>query len=124
MNPELLDAEASGHEEKAKHLRKQASDIRQAELKAKPLTDRLIFAAHSRCPCGAGLAYDPCFEDANSPFAGPLSGYWDCSAILLGTADQKVQHTAKLPFAFYEVLSEQQPSANGATTRPVANPSQ
>jgi hypothetical protein len=75
---------------------------------------RLIYAAYSRCPCGAGLAH--------REGVGP-DGYWDCSDILLGKAVPKgepgsVQHTAQLPFVFYEVKSENQPSANGATTRP------
>lgn len=71
------------------------------ELKPKHLT----YAATTRCPCGAGMAY------------GRGMDSWDCSAILLGTADPGVKHEAKLPFVFYEVKSEGQPSANGATTR-------
>lgn len=70
----------------------------------------MIYAAYVRCPCGAGMAY----EDNSDPFAG----YWDCSAILLGTADVNVKHEAQLPFVFYEIKSEKQPSAEGATTRP------
>jgi len=66
----------------------------------------LVYAAYDRCPCGAGLAYIP---------NGPRN--WDCSKILLGTADKGVTHTAKLPFVFYEIKSENQPSAGGATTR-------
>lgn len=74
----------------------------------------LVYAAYSRCPCGAGLAH---------PEGMGAKGHWDCSAILLGTAIPSgqpgaVQHTAQLPFTFYEVKSERQPSANGATTRP------
>ena len=42
---------------------------------------------------------------------------WDCSAILLDMADANVKHEARLPFVFYEVKSERQPSAGGATTR-------
>lgn len=68
---------------------------------------RLVYAAYDRCPCGAGLAY-----------GGEAKDYWDCSAILLGTADESVTHTARLPFVFYEIKSENQPSAHGATTRP------
>jgi hypothetical protein len=68
----------------------------------------LVFAAHNRCPCGAGLAYP---KDC-----GPMH-HWDCSAILAGTADPTKQHTAQLPFSMYEIKSELQPSANGATTR-------
>jgi hypothetical protein len=79
----------------------------------------MTFAASSRCPCGAGLAYDEtCVEE---PFKIP--SYWDCSAILLGKAVPSgqagsVQHTDRLPFAFYEIKSENQPSAKGASTRP------
>ena len=115
---EELDAEATELEARAKELRARASEARQDELRAKAVADRLVYSALSRCPCGAGLAYDPCFEDKGGVFKGPLSGYWDCSAILLGEADKNVKHTDKLPFAFYEVRSERQPSAGGATTRP------
>lgn len=71
---------------------------------------RLVYAATARCPCGLGLAHEV--------GASPPQGYWDCSGILLGTADENVQHTAKLPFIFYEIKSEHQPSAEGRTTRP------
>lgn len=70
----------------------------------------LVYAAFTRCPCGKGLAYP---KDSD-----PFKGYWDCSGILLGDADPTVQHTAKLPFVFYEIKGENQPSAQGATTRP------
>lgn len=88
--------------------------------KRKPTAADLVYAAYARCPCGAGMAYDPHGE------SGKVSGYWDCSAILLGEAIETgqpgaVMHEARLPFAFYKVLSERQPSANGATTRPKAD---
>lgn len=75
----------------------------------------LIYAATVRCPCGAGLAYET--------NADPFKGYWDCSAILRGEAvpsgqPGSVEHTARLPFVFYEIKGENQPSAQGATTRP------
>lgn len=70
---------------------------------------RLRYAATACCPCGLGLAYRRGDD------------YWDCSGILLGTADPDAQHTAKLPFTFYEIKSERQPSARGATTRPDRN---
>lgn len=68
----------------------------------------LIYSATSRCKkCEAGLAYpkgcDPWHQ-------------WTCSGVLKGIGTDK-GHTA-LPFSMYEVLSEQQPSANGETTRP------
>lgn len=71
----------------------------------------LIYAATVRCPCGAGLAYD-------NETADPFKGFWDCSAIMLGTAREDVTHTARLPFVYYEIKGENQPSARGATTRP------
>lgn len=82
-----------------------------------PRAPRLVYAADVRCPCGAGMAYDSRGE------SGGARGYWECSAILLGTAIPSgdpgaVRHEAKLPFVFYEIKSEHQPSAHGATTRP------
>jgi hypothetical protein len=107
-------AEADRLRKQADQLNKEGHEQHRQELLQKPLAQRLIFAAWNRCPCGAGLAYDPAFEHQGR--------YWDCSAILLGTAIASgqpgaVTHTDQLPFAFYEVKSENQPSANGATTR-------
>lgn len=70
--------------------------------------DELCFAAAARCKCGHGLAY---------PKDCSFHGAWSCSGVLLGTADKGVPHEY-LPFAFYSVKSEGQPSAYGATTRP------
>lgn len=134
MNSDEKIREADGLETQAKKLRAEAHAIRLEELRSKPLLERLIFAATSRCPCGAGLAYDPAGasggypdeskrEKNDSPFVGAFSGYWDCSAIILGSAvpsgqPGSVEHTARLPFSFYELKSENQPRAHGATTRP------
>ena len=76
--------------------------------------DELIYAARDRCPCGAGLAY---------PKGIGRNGYWDCSDILTGRAKPKddpesVDHTPQLPFTFYEIKSELQPSQGFDTTRP------
>jgi len=116
-------AEAARLDAQAQKLREEAGTLRLDALKEKPLAERLVYAAVSRCPCGAGLAYDPAGEvgGEDGPFHKPNA--WDCSAILLGTAIPKgqpgaVQHTGVLPFAFYEIKSENQPSARGATTRP------
>lgn len=117
-------AEANRLDVEAANLRKQAAELRNQELLAQPLHERLVYAAHDRCPCGAGLAYDPAGAvggEDDSPHYKPNA--WDCSAILLGTAiaageEGAVQHTGVLPFAFYEIKSENQPSARGATTRP------
>lgn len=117
MGSKELLAEAEALEQKAEHKRKLAYAARLQEGRERPLAERLCYAATARCPCGAGLAYDPFQEDGPStPFFGP--SYWDCSAVILGTARKDVKHTDQLPFAFYEIKSENQPSAGGATTRP------
>ena len=72
--------------------------------------NRLTFAAYTRCMCGAGLAYR----------RGDKA--WDCSDILLGLAIPSgrpgaVKHDDVYPFVFYEIKSENQPSAHGSTTR-------
>lgn len=93
-----------------------AQDVIEARLlalwetpKSAPFTpDELCFAAAARCKCGHGLAY---------PKGCSYHGAWSCSGVLLGTADKGVPHEY-LPFAFYSVKSEGQPSAYGATTRP------
>jgi hypothetical protein len=80
----------------------------------------MIYAATARCDCGAGLAYGT--EDRlPGPFRAPSA--WDCSAILLQEAvpagqPGAVGHTQPLPFSMYEIKSENQPSANGHSTRP------
>lgn len=85
--------------------------------KLKSKLSNMTFSATKRCPCGYGLAYDKTCMDEDSPFKMPFNGYWDCAGIILGIADGSKQHTAKLPFTFYEIKSENQPSANGMTTR-------
>ncbi len=85
-----------------------------ADKAEKPYKDKnLIYAAYSRCECGAGLAYHK---------GSGSRGSWDCSDILTGRAIEKdklgsVTHTGRMPFLFYEIKSEDQPSAFGATTR-------
>lgn len=110
-------------EAEAKALRQSAHDTRSAR-DDRPLKDRLTFAATWRCVCGHGMAYDPegkVRSDKDSPFV--MASQWECSAILLGIADRALLHTPPTPFAFYEVKSENQPSAGGATTREPADPS-
>lgn len=72
--------------------------------------DELHYSATSLCPCGHGLAY---------PKACGGDHYWDCSAILKGIADPKVEHTGRLPFMFYDVKGE---SEHRGTTRGVFRP--
>lgn len=91
-------------------------DKRYAEFQqgAKPFTDEeLRYAAHKLCPCGHGLAY---------PKDCGIAHHWDCSAILKGIAEPDKKHTAQLPFAFYNILSEESPRAAGITTRGVFKP--
>jgi transcription elongation factor Elf1 len=69
----------------------------------------LSFSAYAVCKCGAGLAY---------PDGIGMHGAWYCSAYLLGNdAKPAIKHEI-FPFAFYEIKSESQPSAEGWTTRP------
>ncbi len=72
--------------------------------------EELRYAATARCSCGAGFAYPVNI--------GPM-GSWECSNILLGKAIPHTEHSSPMPFAFYEVKSEDQASANGQTTRPI-----
>lgn len=83
-------------------------------MKTNPIftDDELFYSATSRCPCGAGLAYPK--------KCGPFH-YWDCSAILTGTANKAVKHADQLPFAFYDVKGE---SEYNGTTRQKITPGQ
>jgi hypothetical protein len=133
MNAETKYQEAEQLEAQAKKLREEGRALLLADLRKKPLLERLIFSAFARCPCGAGMVYDPAGasggypdeskgEKNDGPFVGGFGGYWDCSAILLGAAVPSgqpgaVEHSDRLPFSFYDIKSEDQPSARGATTR-------
>lgn len=126
MDSKAKDAEADALEAQANKLRNEAADLRQAELLATPLLQRMVFAATARCDCGAGMAYDPASQ-GKGVFKGPSA--WECSDILRYAElvpEQKVAakaatHTGALPFAFYEVKSENTSSANGQTTRPAVD---
>jgi hypothetical protein len=75
------------------------------------LSRRLVYSAKERCSCGAGFAYDP----------RARSTVWDCSAILLGDALLAGERSAvnhSTPCGYFELVSERQPAAHGATTRP------
>lgn len=75
--------------------------------------EELRFSARARCRCGAGLAYDKDSHD--------IRGAWRCAAAMmhtLPTPDPFDGQHVELPFMFYEIKSEDQPSAQGATTRP------
>lgn len=68
----------------------------------------LIYSAFARCrKCTSGLAY---------PKDCGMNHQWTCSDVLKGIGSDN-GHEA-FPFAFYEIKSENQPSAGKATTRP------
>ena len=71
--------------------------------------DDFTWAATARCRCGAGFCYPKFTRDSH--------GAWFCSAILLGTAAADSEHDKAKPFAFWSIKSDEQPSANGASTR-------
>ena len=72
--------------------------------------EELRYSAKMLCPCGYGLAY---------PKSCGAFHYWDCSAILKGTADDMVTHTSQLPFNVTNIKSE---SESRGTTRGVCRP--
>lgn len=74
--------------------------------------DEIIYSATARCPCGSGLAY---VRDC-----GAFSS-WYCAAALrhdLPNPDPFDGKHHEYPFVEWKILSEEQPSAQGATTRP------
>ena len=80
-------------------------------------SDDLLYAAHSRCQCGAGLAYP------KAGLNGRLATYWDCSDILTGAAIPSGQDGAKMhsdthPFSFYNIKAEGYWDFPEDTTRP------
>lgn len=125
-----LFAKADELSAQAERARKSAREQRRRELLELPIGVRLIYAATARCHCGAGMAYDPVAEGREkvTPIFGPTA--WECSDILRYAklpperqAEVKAaDHREQLPFVFWEVKSELQPSARGATTRPADCP--
>jgi len=91
---------------------KEKDEAFERRLKENPIFSdgELHYSAVALCPCGHGLAY---------PKDCGVRHYWDCSAILKGVADPKIQHTAQLPFAFWNVKGE---SERNGTTRGVFRP--
>lgn len=80
--------------------------------------DDLKFSATARCKCGAGLAYpkDGSQPEADSVFK--MASDWWCYKILTGTDESIPGGHQIFPFSMYEIKSEDQPSANGLTTKP------
>lgn len=74
----------------------------------------LVYAAWQRCSkCDCGFAYPK--------EIGPR-GAWYCSTLLTDSAADPKDHDDAYPFTFFDIKSENQPSANGATTRPSNKP--
>jgi hypothetical protein len=94
--------------------------------------NELTFSAYTRCKCGVGMAYINDRELRKKE----TGDCWVCSDLLLKDLKLRVkreggffgggiiedengtEHTQSYPFVSYEIKSENQPSANGATTRP------
>jgi len=83
----------------------------------------LIYAATDRCVCGAGIAY---FREAEIRDNKPGHNSWVCSKVLKAKVGELAREIDPfygkhllLPFAFYAIKDEGQPSAQGITTRPV-----
>lgn len=73
--------------------------------------EQLVYAATARCQCGAGYAYPRHTTGEDGVFR--TASAWDCSDILTERAVPEgepgaMQHSDKLPFAFYSVKSEEQ----------------
>lgn len=95
------------------HKEKQESFIERMKNNSVFTDEELRYSRESLCPCGHGLAY---------PKGCGVQHYWDCSAILKGIADKNVKHTDRLPFAFYEIESEDETPGDNRTTRGVFKP--
>ena len=99
------------HIAEAEATEQRINAIIKGDFNQKYTDDDLIYAATSRCQCGSGFAY---------PKGSGMHGKWVCSSIL--KAEEKAlpptNHSGDMPFAFYSVKDEGQPSAMGATTRP------
>ncbi len=72
---------------------------------------KLTYSAFKRCVCGEGLAYISNLK--------PKDQYWSCSAYLLGIHLTGIRHVEKRPVGLFLVMSELNPRAKGATTRPM-----
>jgi hypothetical protein len=70
-----------------------------------------IFSARSRCKCGAPIAYQE---------GAALDGAWKCWSVMEAERKNETLDGVhdEFPFAFYSVISESSPRADGASTRP------
>jgi len=73
----------------------------------------LVYASHTRCRCGAGMAY---------PKGIGGRGMWQCSSVLERSPSERAAkgrdlHTEAMPFVFWSVHAERN-DGTGPTTRP------
>lgn len=113
----LAELQAAADEGAAKARLDHAFEAAAESVAARSLTaEDLTFSAGVRCvKCGAGLAY----VDLLALRVG-VHAAWKCSAVLLGTAEGGGHDV--LPFATWDVTSEGNWRAPGATTRPSGVP--
>lgn len=99
------------HAKNAENVEARIAAIKKGDFSQRFNDSELVYAATARCQCGARFAY---------PSETSMHGAWMCSSILKGEdkALPPTVHDNDLPFAFYSIKSESQPSAYGATTRP------
>jgi hypothetical protein len=110
-------AQAEAIEEKRREEYRARAEAVEQRIKGNgdPFKDEeLVYAASSRCKCGAGFAY---------PEHIGMHGAWYCSH-LLKTRDPHGDHDSAMPFAFWSVRSESQIARNNGivTTRPKGAP--
>lgn len=80
----------------------------------------LKYSATAKCICGSGLAYPRDGSQPEKSSVFKMASDWWCSKILKGEdlgEEGDPQHQI-FPFSMYEIKSEDQPSANGMSTRP------
>jgi len=86
-----------------------------------------VSAIEQRIPSGPSSSRSCCSRSIRGASAGLGSlyprnvgprGSWRCSAILMGEASAEDEHDGAMPFIFWKIKGEGQPSAGGATTRP------
>lgn len=96
-------------DEAKRDLREFCEDLRR-ETRERPLTPAdLVYSAKARCPCGAGLAMLDIPDGVGS---------WQCSGLLLRTAELGQDHIQSLPHGLSDIMSERHKKARKKTTRP------
>jgi hypothetical protein len=108
---DVFDKKLSGHFRKRVEKADKRYELFLKGVRYQP--EDLTWAATARCVCGHGMAY---------PTNCGSHRQWECSGILTGKGDPKLLHLSPRPFALYEIKSDDQPSAYGASTREPIEP--